>query len=89
MLTGIATSKPGSADLVDLIGLQNNPIALRTSFAGGAPIIAPWTFVEVFKAFCGKAACKSSKIRKSVLDQYGDLQLIQGTTSLLSGLIRP
>lgn len=34
VVTGIATGKSGSADLVDLIGFQCNPVALRTSFAG-------------------------------------------------------
>ena len=34
VVTGIATDKPGSADLSDLIGFQCNPVALRTSFAG-------------------------------------------------------
>ena len=34
VITGLATDEPGSAELQQLIGMDCNPVALRTSFAG-------------------------------------------------------
>ena len=38
VVTGIATDKTAGPDMARLIGLDCNPIALRTSFAGIPPI---------------------------------------------------
>lgn len=34
VVTGVATDKPAGTDVARLIGLECNPVALRTSFAG-------------------------------------------------------
>ena len=34
VVTGVATETPGSAAVKELIGLECNPVPLRTSFAG-------------------------------------------------------
>ena len=44
VVTGFASEEPGGADVARLTGLQSNPVALRTSFAGGVP--APAAHVQ-------------------------------------------
>ena len=40
VVTGFASGEPAGADVARLTGMQSNPVALRTSFAGRAPASA-------------------------------------------------